>query len=78
MPKGYFVCHSCGKMVEYDAGERPCEVFSGWLTVSQWKGLGIVEHCNFCSFSCLRRWVDIQIPKIPEIFLKAFETEKDK
>ena len=78
MPKGYFICRSCGKRVEYSSEERPCEVLSGWLTVSQWKGLGAVEHYYFCSFSCLKRWADAQVPKIPEVFLKAFEEGKDK
>ena len=78
MPKGYSICHSCGKKREYGPEERPCEVLSGWLTVSHWKGLGTVEHYNFCSFICLKRWVDAQIPKIPEVFLKAFEEGKDR
>ena len=78
MPKGYFICHSCGKRVELGPKERPCEVLSGWLVVSHWKGLGVVEHYNFCSFTCLKRWVDVQVPKIPEAFLKAFEEGKDK
>jgi len=78
MPKGYFVCYSCGKRAEFSPEERHCEVLTGWLTVSQWKGLGAVEHYNFCSFTCLKTWADAQAPKIPEAFLKAFEEEKDK
>jgi len=62
--------------VEFSPEERPCEVLSGWLTVSQWKGLGAVEHYNFCSFTCLKRWVDTQVPQVPEPFLKAFEEGK--
>lgn len=73
MPKGYFVCHSCGEKVEFCPEEKPCEVLSGWLVVSHWKGLGAVEHYYFCSFICLKRWADAQVPKIPEVFLKAFE-----
>jgi hypothetical protein len=46
--------------------------------VSQWKGLGAVEHYNFCSFSCLKTWTDTQVPQIPDVFLKAFEEGKDK
>ena len=76
MRKPTFICHSCGKRLEYAPGERPCEVLSGWLTVSQWKGLGAVDHHHFCSFTCLKRWVDTQVPKIPETFLKAFEEGK--
>ncbi len=78
MPKGYFVCYSCGKRAEFSPEERPCEVLTGWLTISQWKGLGAVEHYNFCSFTCLKTWADAQAPKIPEAFLRAFEEERDK
>jgi len=78
MPKGNFTCHSCGKRVEHSLEERPCEVLGGWLTVSHWKGLGAVEHYNFCSFTCLERWAEAQVPKIPEAFLKAFGEGKDK
>ena len=78
MPKGYFICHSCGKRVELPAEKRPCEVLSGWLMVSQWKGLGEVEHYNFCSITCLKRWADTQVPQVPKVFLKAFEEGEDK
>ncbi len=78
MPKGHFVCHSCGKGVEYSSEERPCEVLSGWFAVAQWKGLGAVDQYIFCSFTCLKKWADAQVPKIPEAFLKAFEGGKDK
>ncbi len=76
MQKPTFICHSCGKRLKYATGERPCEMLSGWLTVSQWKGLGTVEHYSFCSFTCLKGWADAQVPKIPEPFLKAFEEGK--
>lgn len=76
MPKKAFICFSCGKRTEFTSEEPPCEVLSGWLTVAQWKGLGVVEHHNFCSFTCLKRWADAQVPKIPEVFLKAFEEGK--
>jgi hypothetical protein len=70
--KGCFVCDSCGKTVKYAREERLCEVLTDWLTVSQWKGSGVVEHYNFCSFTCLKKWTDAQVPQIPEVFLKAF------
>lgn len=78
MPQGYFICHSCGKRVEHTTEERPCEVLNGWLLVSQWKGLGAVEHYNFCSFTCLKTWTDTQVPQVPDVFLRAFEEGKDK
>jgi len=55
--------------------DAPCNVLSGWLTVSQWKGLGHVEHYDFCSFDCLLRWAEAQIPQIPKTFLDAFQEE---
>lgn len=78
MEKGYLICPSCGKRVEFSLGERPCQVLRGWLTVAQWKGLGAVEHHSFCSFVCLKRWVDTKVPQVPEVFLRALEERKDK
>jgi len=76
-------CYSCGKRVEYTpCSERgvlpedaPCNVLSGWLMVSQWKGLGPVDRSDFCSFDCLLRWAKSQIPQIPKTFLDAFHDE---
>ncbi len=73
MPREYFVCASCGERVECGVKQRPCEVLDGWLMVSLWKGPETVEHYNFCSLSCLRTWVDTQLPQVPEAFLRAFE-----
>ena len=77
-------CYSCGKRVEYTPcskrGVLPedarCNVLSGWLTVSQWKGMGHVDHYDFCSFACLLRWVEAQVPQIPKTFLDAFQGEE--
>ncbi|TEU15964.1 MAG: hypothetical protein E3I25_06100 [Dehalococcoidia bacterium] len=77
MTQGYFVCHSCGKTVEHTEEERPCQVLNGWLMVSRWKGPGTVEHYNFCSSVCLKRWTDTQVPQVPDVFLKAFDKGKD-
>jgi len=70
------VCFSCGKKREGSSGEPPCQTLEGWLTVSHWKGVGAVEHYSFCSFSCLKPWVDAQVPRVPEIFLKSFKEGK--
>ena len=78
MLKGHLICSSCGRWVELSSEEPPCKVLSGWLTVSQWKGLGAVEHYNFCSFTCLKRWADTQVPNVPAVFLKALEEGEDK
>ena len=75
MPERHFICSSCGERVESSSKEPPCEVLSGWLTVSYWKGLGAVEHHNFCSFTCLKRWAEAQAPEIPKVFLESFGKE---
>lgn len=69
-------CFSCGKAVEVPPGEAPCHALKGWLTVSQWKGTSAVEHHHFCSFQCLKDWVDAQMPNVPDIFLKDFDEGK--
>jgi hypothetical protein len=45
--------------------------------VSLWKGPEAVEHHNFCSLSCLRTWVDTQLPQVPDAFLRAFEEGRE-
>jgi hypothetical protein len=77
MPREYFVCHACGERVECSGKQRPCEVLNGWLMVSLWKGPEAVEHCNFCSLSCLKAWVDTQVPQVPDAFLRAFEKGRE-
>jgi len=76
MPKRYFICSSCGERAECLSEEPPCEMLSGWLTVSQWKGLGSVEHHNFCSFTCLKRWAEDQAPQVPKVYLESFRDEE--
>ena len=77
MPRGYYICHSCGKKVENTEEQRPCEVLNGWLIVCHWKGPESVEHYNFCSLACLKTWTDTQVPQVPDVFLKAFEKGTD-
>jgi hypothetical protein len=47
----------------------------GWLSVSHWKGMGTVDGCDFCSFTCLQKWVEAKVPKIPNTFFEAFQAE---
>ena len=70
-------CHSCGKQAECICEGPPCEALKGWLTVSCWEGPGAATHYNFCSFSCLKSWVDAQVPTIPKIFLESFGEGKN-
>jgi len=73
----HFSCHSCGKGSEHYVEKPLCVALKGWLTVSCWKGLGSVAHCNFCSFSCLKSWADAQVPKVPKVFLESFKEEEN-
>jgi len=81
--KSYAVCRFCGAKAEYtECSERcappedaRCAALSGWLSVYHWKGMGLVDHYDFCSSTCLQKWVDTQVPKVPKAFLKAFQQE---
>ena len=71
-------CYYCGEGVELAPGEAPCEMLKGWLTLSSWKGAGAVDHYNFCSFACLKSWIDAQASEIPDIFLESFKEDKSE
>jgi len=71
MVSKHCVCHSCGRKVEFSQEELPCQALHGWLIISCLKGLESVDRYSFCSFSCLKRWVDSQVPTVPEVFLKS-------
>ena len=75
MEERRLICSSCRKEQGVLAKDLPCEVLSGWLTVCQWEGLGAVKHYNLCSFTCLKRWVETQVPRIPKVFLEAIGDE---
>ena len=74
-------CHSCGKSMDYVPcfekrtlpKDARCNVLSGWLTVSQWKGVGYIDQYDYCSIDCLLTWVKAQLTQIPETFLDAFQ-----
>ena len=81
--RDYAICQSCGKKVGYtDCSARcappedaRCKVLSSWLSVSHWKGKGAVDHYDFCSVTCLQKWVEAQVPRVPNTFLEAFQGE---
>lgn len=85
MVKKYSNCETCGKEIAYTEcsetkalPEDPkCAALKGWLTVSQWQGFEAIDRYDFCSFLCLQKWVEKQVPKIPEAFLEAFKGEPD-
>lgn len=68
-------CHSCGREVELGEGEVPCDVLRGWLMLSCLKGAETVDRYSFCSFVCLKIWVDKQLPRVPEVFLESLGEE---
>lgn len=76
-------CHSCGQKVAYTVcGESQtlpedtrCKVLDGWFTVSQWHGIRSIETYDFCSLTCLQKWVGTQVPQVPKTFLEAFQEE---
>ena len=76
-------CLSCGKRIEYTLchGRRAlpedarCNALKGWLTVSRWRGMGHVDHLDFCCLNCLLMWAKAQVPQIPETFFDAFQEE---
>jgi hypothetical protein len=67
-----FSCQTCGATVECAASEIPCEALGGWFTICCWEGLGEASQYNFCSSTCLKSWVDAQVPRIPAVFLESF------
>ncbi len=79
----YAICQSCGKRVEYSEcsarcappEDARCKVLGGWLSVSRWRGTETVDQYDFCSLVCLQRWVEAQVPRIPDTFLEAFKEE---
>ncbi|MFC2068181.1 hypothetical protein ACFLTP_04155 [Chloroflexota bacterium] len=68
-------CNNCGRVVECGVGELPCEMLKGWINVSQWGGQGVVSQYQFCSFSCLKYWLDKQVPGIPKVFLESLKED---
>lgn len=70
MLKRYFVCRFCGSRVEVASEEPPCKALNGWFMVTHWRGMESVDHYGFCSYVCLKAWVDT------EIFLKSIEEKK--
>ena len=74
----YFVCRSCGKKVEISEAKPPCEVLKGWIMATQWQDLQSVNQYVFCSFSCLKRWVDSKVLSVPDVFIRSFGDDEDK
>ena len=81
--KRVVTCYSCGRKTEYapcsdkeaSPEEARCNVLSGWLTVTHWKGIGHTVQLDFCSFDCLIEWAKDQAPQIPKSVLDAFQAD---
>jgi len=67
-----FSCRNCGAEVECNPSEIPCAALEGWFTLCAWEGPGQASQYNFCSATCLKSWVDAQVPRIPSVFLESF------
>ena len=78
MQRECFICHSCSEKVELISGEPPCIALNGWLMISRWKGVESVDYYSFCSFTCLQRWVNTQVPQIPQAFLNFLGEDDDR
>jgi len=74
----HFICRTCGKKVETGEAKPPCEVLKGWVMATQWKDFESVNQYVFCSFSCLKRWVDPKVPNVPDVFIKSFVEDEDQ
>ena len=76
-------CLTCGKTAEFEACTQKCAqpedarciVLEGWLSVAYWRGRMEAERYDFCSFTCLQKWVDGKVPRVPESFFKAFNED---
>ena len=69
------ICHSCGREVELDEGDKPCDILCGWLMLSCLKSAESIDRYSFCSLDCLKMWVDEQLTNIPEVFLESLGEE---
>ena len=69
------ICQSCGKEVELNRGELPCDVLYGWFMLSRLNGPESTDRYSFCSFGCLQQWLNKQLPAVPEVFIKSLAEE---
>lgn len=74
--KKRFHCHYCGRGMISLPGAQPSEALENWLTISHWKGHGVVSHYNFCSFGCLNAWAESRVPRVPEVFIESFRADR--
>ena len=72
-----FSCYSCGRETECLRGEPLSEGLKGWITLAYWRETGEVSHYAFCSYGCLKSWINSVVTPIPHVFLESFgEDEK--
>jgi hypothetical protein len=67
-----FFCDSCGKTIDLYLGETVSGPYENWITVTAWEGMGAVGHHSFCSLECLKEWLESPVPRVPDVFLRAF------
>ena len=72
-----FSCVSCNKETRCLRGEPLSKGLKGWITLAYWRERGQVTHYAFCSFSCMKSWLDSTVPSIPQVFLESFGEEEN-
>ena len=71
------ICQSCGLKVELQPGEMPCQALKNWFVITRFQETEQIGRYSFCSLHCLKDWVESEMPRIPEIFLRSMD-EEDK
>lgn len=69
------ICQSCGKEVELNRGELPCDVLYGAFMLSCPNGPESTDRYSFCSLDYLQQWLNKQLPAVPEVFIKSLAEE---
>ncbi len=69
------ICSCCGKEVALSRGQLPCDVLYGWFMLSHLKEPEVVDRYSFCSYSCLQKWLNQQLPAVPDVFMQSLSEE---
>lgn len=77
MMKRCYVCSTCSRRVDLGPSEIPCDTLKGWYVITGFKGLETVERHNFCCLSCMYKWVENAVPKVPDIFIDSLKDEEE-
>ncbi len=70
------ICSSCGAEEALKRGELPCDILHGWFMLSRLNGPESIDRYSFCSLDCLHKWLNEQLPVVPDVFIESM-TEED-